>query len=49
VDDNEKNDSESSIPLVVNVFKGNGVCLEFGVTAFSDEVSIDIQFVNKEA
>ncbi|KAK7339718.1 hypothetical protein VNO77_20399 [Canavalia gladiata] len=40
-DDGEKNDSESSIPLVVSVFKGNGVCLEFGVTAFPDEISID--------
>ncbi|XP_057436934.1 uncharacterized protein At2g39795, mitochondrial-like [Lotus japonicus] len=37
----EKNESESSIPLVVSVFKGNGVCLEFGVTAFPDEISID--------
>ncbi|XP_045798585.1 uncharacterized protein At2g39795, mitochondrial-like [Trifolium pratense] len=46
-DDNEKNDSESSIPLVVNVFKGNGVCLEFGVTAFSDEVSIDSLSIKK--
>ncbi|KAG4921965.1 hypothetical protein AAZX31_18G170600 [Glycine max] len=38
---NEKNDSESSIPLVVSVFKENGVSLEFGVTAFPDEISID--------
>ncbi|KAK2401072.1 Mitochondrial glycoprotein family protein [Trifolium repens] len=38
VDDNEKNDSESSIPLVVNVFKGNGVCLEFGVTADTNSI-----------
>ena len=36
-----KNDSESSIPLVVSVFKENGVSLEFGVTAFPDEISID--------
>lgn len=36
-----ENDSESSIPLVVTVFKGNGVCMEFGVTAFPDEVVID--------
>ncbi|GAU37898.1 hypothetical protein TSUD_163350 [Trifolium subterraneum] len=43
--DNEK--SESSIPLVVNVFKGNGVCLEFGITAFSDEVSIDSLSIKK--
>ncbi|XP_004491994.1 uncharacterized protein At2g39795, mitochondrial [Cicer arietinum] len=46
-DDNEKNDSESSIPLVVTVFKGNGVCLEFGVTAFPDEVSIDSLSIKK--
>ncbi|KAK7292910.1 hypothetical protein RJT34_15766 [Clitoria ternatea] len=39
--DGEKNDSESSIPLVVSVLKGDGVCLEFGVTAFPDEISID--------
>ncbi|KAE9592050.1 hypothetical protein Lal_00038301 [Lupinus albus] len=38
----EKNDYDSSIPLVVSVLKGgNGVSLEFGVTAFPDEVSID--------
>ncbi|KAK7395236.1 hypothetical protein VNO78_15784 [Psophocarpus tetragonolobus] len=42
-EDGEKNDntSESSIPLVVSIFKGNGVSLEFGVTAFPDEISID--------
>ncbi|KAL2336555.1 hypothetical protein Fmac_011001 [Flemingia macrophylla] len=40
-EDGEKNDSESSIPLVVTIFKGNGVSLEFGVTAFPDEISID--------
>ncbi|XP_061366064.1 uncharacterized protein At2g39795, mitochondrial-like [Gastrolobium bilobum] len=40
-DGGEKNDNESSIPLVVTIFKGNGVCLEFGVTAFPDEISID--------
>lgn len=32
---------QSSVPLVVKVTKGNGMCLEFGVTAFPDEVSID--------
>lgn len=36
-----ENDSESSIPLVVTVFKGKRVCMEFGVTAFPDEVVID--------
>ncbi|ESW12464.1 hypothetical protein PHAVU_008G115200 [Phaseolus vulgaris] len=40
-ENDEKNESESSIPLVVSVFKGNGVSLEFGVTAFPDEISID--------
>ncbi|KAE9618098.1 hypothetical protein Lal_00041912 [Lupinus albus] len=40
--DGEKHDFEASIPLVVSVFKGkSGVCLEFGVTAFPDEISID--------
>ncbi|XP_058736968.1 uncharacterized protein At2g39795, mitochondrial-like [Vicia villosa] len=46
-DDNEKNDTESSIPLVVTVFKGNGVSLEFGLTAFPDEVSIDSLSIKK--
>jgi len=36
-----ENNSESSIPLVVTVFKGKRVCMEFGVTAFPDEVVID--------
>lgn len=40
-DDEEANRDESSIPLVVNISKRNGVTLEFGVTAFPDEVSID--------
>ncbi|KAL1359735.1 hypothetical protein HN51_005068 [Arachis hypogaea] len=40
-DDEGEKSSESSIPLVVSVFKGNGVCLEFGVTAFPDEITID--------
>lgn len=25
----------------MSVFKGNGLCLEFGVTALPDEISID--------
>ncbi|XP_057475119.1 uncharacterized protein At2g39795, mitochondrial-like [Actinidia eriantha] len=40
VDDTEKS-NQSSIPLVVTVSKKNGPCLEFGVTAFPDEISID--------
>ena len=40
VDDTEKS-NQSSIPLVVRVSKKNGPCLEFGVTAFPDEISID--------
>lgn len=44
-DDNEDNDegadSRTSIPLVVSISKGNGTCLEFGVTAFPDEIAID--------
>ncbi|XP_028786522.1 uncharacterized protein At2g39795, mitochondrial-like isoform X2 [Neltuma alba] len=39
-DEEEKRD-ESSIPLVVNISKPNGVTLEFGVTAFPDEISIE--------
>lgn len=31
----------TSIPLVVNISKGNGMHLEFGVTAFPDEITID--------
>lgn len=37
----EENRSESSIPLVVNISKGNRLTLEFGITAFPDEISID--------
>lgn len=39
-DENEKA-NQSSIPLVVSVVKGDGPCLEFGCTAFPDEISID--------
>ncbi|KAL5550274.1 hypothetical protein UlMin_000450 [Ulmus minor] len=47
VDDEDEEDAdkqsteESSIPLVVSITKGNGLHLEFGVTAFPDEISID--------
>ncbi|KAJ9684359.1 hypothetical protein PVL29_016705 [Vitis rotundifolia] len=39
-DDNEKG-NQSSIPLVVSVSKKNGPFLEFGCTAFPDEIAID--------
>ncbi|KAL4568000.1 hypothetical protein LXL04_023599 [Taraxacum kok-saghyz] len=38
--DNEK-DNQSSIPMVVKVSKTGGPCLEFGVTAYADEIVID--------
>ncbi|XP_057979911.1 uncharacterized protein At2g39795, mitochondrial-like [Malania oleifera] len=40
-DDDDEKGSQSSIPLVVNVSKKDGLCLEFGCTAFPDEISID--------
>lgn len=39
--EDEGADNRTSIPLAVSISKGNGTCLEFGVTAFSDEISID--------
>ena len=38
--DNEKA-NQSSIPLVVTVSKEDGPTLEFGCTAFPDEITID--------
>lgn len=38
--DDEAN-SGSSIPLVVSITKGSGLCLEFGITALPDEICID--------
>lgn len=38
--DDEKN-NQSSVPLLVKVSKRWGPCLEFTVTAFPDEISID--------
>ncbi|CAN6804981.1 unnamed protein product [Brassica oleracea] len=42
---NDDEDEESSvklrIPMVVSVAKGDGVCLEFGVSAYADEIVID--------
>lgn len=42
--------SQSSIPLTVNVSKGDGPSLEFSCTAYPDEVTIDSMSVseNKE-
>ncbi|EXB36721.1 Uncharacterized protein L484_016972 [Morus notabilis] len=41
-EDDGKDDAVNfSIPLVVSISKGNGVQLEFGVTAFPDEITID--------
>ncbi|KAG7964895.1 hypothetical protein I3843_09G195000 [Carya illinoinensis] len=41
-DDNDAEASvDSSIPLVVIITKGNGLSLEFGVTALPDEICID--------
>lgn len=43
-EDDEKNEEEgyqSSVPLVVSITKGNGLSLEFGVTAYPDEITID--------
>lgn len=39
--EDEAADNRPSIPLVVSISKGNGTCLEFGVTAFPDEITID--------
>ncbi|KAI4384500.1 hypothetical protein MLD38_002648 [Melastoma candidum] len=50
VDDNNDNDekaNQSSIALVVSIAKGNGPCLEFGCTAYPDEVVIDSLAVKK--
>ena len=44
-DDDDAGDVEansgSSIPLVVSITKGSGLCLEFGITALPDEICID--------
>ncbi|KAJ9180660.1 hypothetical protein P3X46_008874 [Hevea brasiliensis] len=37
----EDSDNPPSIPLVVSISKGNGLCLEFGITAYPDEITID--------
>lgn len=37
----EQSDDQSSIPLVISILKGSGLQMEFGVTAFPDEFTID--------
>ena len=43
--DDDTGDDEAksgpSIPLVVSITKGSGLCLEFGITALPDEICID--------
>lgn len=46
-ENDEQAREESSIPLVVSISKDNGECLEFGVTAFPDEISIDHLSIKK--
>lgn len=40
-DDDAENPSESSMSLVVRLSKSSGLVLEFGCTAYPDEISID--------
>lgn len=40
-DDDDEKASQSSIPLVVSVAKGNGQFVEFCCTAYPDEIVID--------
>ncbi|XP_043715575.1 uncharacterized protein At2g39795, mitochondrial-like [Telopea speciosissima] len=40
-DDDSEKSNQSSIPLVISVSKGNKLCLEFGCTAYPDEITID--------
>nr|GEV49915.1 putative glycoprotein family protein [Tanacetum cinerariifolium] len=40
-DGDSDKDSQSSLPMVVKVSKTGGPCLEFGVTAYADEIVID--------
>ncbi|KAD4586031.1 hypothetical protein R6Q59_035589 [Mikania micrantha] len=40
-DDNSEKDNQSSLPMVVRVSKTGGPSLEFGVTAYPDEIVID--------
>ncbi|XP_058099407.1 uncharacterized protein At2g39795, mitochondrial-like [Magnolia sinica] len=40
-DGDDEKDSQSSIPMVISVSKGDGPTLEFSCTAYPDEISID--------
>ncbi|KAL3838450.1 hypothetical protein ACJIZ3_023041 [Penstemon smallii] len=40
-DEDEEKGNQSSIPLVVRVSRKSGPCLEFGCTAYPDEIAID--------
>lgn len=40
-EEEEDEEADDWIQLVVSISKGNGPCLEFGVTAFPDEITID--------
>lgn len=40
-DDDTEKDNQSSLPMVVKVSKTGGPCLEFGITAYADEIVID--------
>ncbi|ERN08055.1 uncharacterized protein At2g39795, mitochondrial [Amborella trichopoda] len=46
-DDESKRANQSSLSLIVNVSKGDGLCLEFGCTAYPDEVTIDAMSVKE--
>ncbi|XP_010543266.1 PREDICTED: uncharacterized protein At2g39795, mitochondrial [Tarenaya hassleriana] len=47
-DDDEEAENRIRVPMVVNVTKGgDGLCLEFGVSAFPDEVVIDTLSVKR--
>jgi complement component 1 Q subcomponent-binding protein len=40
-DDEEESSGRIRLPMVVSVAKSDGVCLEFGVSAYADEIVID--------
>nr|XP_043616723.1 uncharacterized protein At2g39795, mitochondrial-like [Erigeron canadensis] len=40
-DDDTEKDNQASLPMIVKVSKAGGPCLEFGVTAYADEIVID--------
>ncbi|ESQ40122.1 hypothetical protein EUTSA_v10014436mg [Eutrema salsugineum] len=40
-EEEQENSVKIRIPMVVSVSKGDGVCLEFGVSAYADEIVID--------